>query len=456
MKLRPYQEKAIDDLRASYASGHRAPLFVLPTGGGKGLVFTHMTKLAIAKGNRVLILVHRSELVDQSSRNLFELEIDHGVISPRHVQQYTKPVQVASVQTLVRRLAKVPTPDLIIIDEGHHAIAGTWDKICKHYRSAKMLGVTATPCRTDGAGLIGAFDDMILGPSVAELVDQGYLVKPRVFAPTTIDTTGMRKRYGDFVAGDVEKVVDRPIITGDAIKHYTKHAFGKPAIAFCASVAHAEHVAQQFQMAGIKSLCISGQTPDAERRKAIEDLRDGHLMVLTSCDIISEGTDIPRVECAILLRPTNSTSLYLQQVGRALRTFPGKTEAIILDHVGNAVRHGLPTQDRDWSLEGGDLKKQNAETETVMQCKSCYHVFRPQPACPECGHVNESKERKLEQSDGELVEITEEIRKKRAEVGRARSLDELIKIGKQRGYKPQWAHRIFAARNSSGKQQRAI
>lgn len=446
MQLRTYQQTAIDDLRGAYAAHKRAPLFVLPTGGGKTFVFTHLTQMAVAKNKRVFILVHRAELLDQASRSLTELGVDHGLISPKYIRQYQKPVQVASVQTLVRRLKSVPAPDLIIIDEAHHAVAGTWAKICDHYPSAKLLGVTATPCRSDGAGLHHAFDAMISGPSIGDLIDQGYLSQPRVFAPATVDMSGVRKRGGDYAADQVAERMDRPTITGDSIKHYKRFAADRPAIAFCASVAHAEHVAAQFRESGISAKTVSGNTPDNERREAIEGLRDGRLSVLTSCDIISEGTDIPRVECAILLRPTQSLSLYLQQVGRVLRTYPGKTDAVILDHVGNVMRHGMPQEDREWSLDGGAVETKDQQVESVRQCEKCFAAFRPAPQCPECGHQNEVNVRKVDEVSGELAEITEVKRQQKIEVGRARTLEQLQRIGRERGYKPGWALYVYNSR----------
>lgn len=233
MNLRNYQQQAIHDLRVSYGTGHRAPLFVLPTGGGKTFVFTHLTQMSVARGKRVLILVHRSELLEQASASLTELGVSHGLISPKYPRMYGYPVQVASVQTLVRRLKSVPEPDLIIIDEGHHAVAGTWAKICNNYANSKILGVTATPCRSDNQGLADIYDDLVLGPSISDLIDDGYLVKPRVFAPTTINVSGVKSIAGDYSSKEI--AARASVITGDCIQHYRKYAHGKPAIAFCAN-----------------------------------------------------------------------------------------------------------------------------------------------------------------------------------------------------------------------------
>lgn len=395
------------------------------------------------------ILVHRQELQLQASRSLSAMGVAHGLIAPGH-NRTTHPVQVASVQTLIRRRER-PRFDLIIIDEAHHAVAGTWRKILDLYPAAKVLGVTATPCRTDGAGLDDVFDHMVVGPSTASLIDMGFLVRPVVYAPpTAVDLSGVRKRGGDYDQRDVAERMDKPAITGDAVGHYRRLAPGKPAIAFCASVAHAQHVAEQFRQAGFIARSIDGSMADTDRKQAIADLGNGRLHVLTSCDIVSEGTDIPVVEAAILLRPTTSLSLYLQQVGRALRPAPGKDRALILDHVGNCLRHGLPDDPRDWTLQGVERTTSNARDDVppVKQCERCYAVFKPSPVCPACGHVHQVKAREIQQVEGELQEVDPEVirRQQRAEVGRARTLADLQEIARQRGYSMGWAYNVFRAR----------
>lgn len=396
----------------------------------------------------------------QSSRSLTSMGVAHGLIAPGHNQTNHK-VQIASVQTLGRRLLKRHYNfDLIIVDEAHHAAAGTWGKIIAAMPNARLLGVTATPVRTDGQGLSTAFDDMVIGPSMSELIDMGFLVKPVVYAPPTqMSLDGVRKRGGDYDQRQVAERMDKPTITGSAVDHYRKLCAGKPAVAFCASVEHARHVAEQFRAAGFKAQSVDGQMLDTERKAAIDGLGNGDLHVVTSCDIISEGTDIPVVAAAILLRPTQSTGLYIQQVGRALRPAPGKDRAIILDHVGNVLRHGMPQEDRDWSLDGIERHKKaaNDNEPTVKQCSKCYAVFTPAPACPQCGHVEEVKARKIEVTDGTLSEITEaqaaalKLERKR-EIGQARTLEALEEVAKRRGYKPGWARFILKSRQSKGMQ----
>jgi len=338
--LRDYQARAESDLRNGYARRYRAQILVLPTGAGKTVTFCSIAHQAAAKGKRTLILVHRRELLKQASRTLDSFGIEHGLIASGLSFFHQRAVQVASVQTLVKRLGKLRgwVPDLIIVDECHHAVGGnTWGKVLEHFDCARALGVTATPQRMDGKGLGvehgGFFDRMVVGPSVAELTARGYLSPAVVYAPKQqIDLSGVKTRKGDWSLGDLAAAVDRPMLTGDAVAHYQRLCAGEPAIAFCVSVAHAEHVAESFRAAGFQAASVDGALSASEQDRRIADLGRGGLHVLTSCELISEGTDIPVVSAAIMLRPTQSVALALQQMGRALRVYPGKERAVILDH----------------------------------------------------------------------------------------------------------------------------
>jgi superfamily II DNA or RNA helicase len=380
-------------------------------------------------------------------------------------------VQIASVQTLVRRLGKIRIdPRLIIIDEAHHSRAGSWAEIIRHYPAANLLGVTATPVRLDGSGLGtatgGFFDCMVEGPTVAQLITMGYLARPIVYAPPIgADFAALHTRAGDYVQEELAAAVDKPTITGCAIDHYKRICPGVPAIAFCASVKHAEHVAQQFNDAGIPAASLDGTLLDGMRKARIQALKDGTIRVLTSCDIISEGTDIPVVTAAILLRRTLSLGLYLQQVGRCLRPHPGKTNSIILDHVGNTFMHGFPDDDRVWDLNAQRAKRGNREAEqkiVVRQCQTCFAVFRPPVSiCPQCGAAYQTNARDLEQVSGELVkisrdEIMEQSKKKKIDERHADSLEQFLQIARDRGYNPSWAHIRWNLRQSRQRQAVAV
>lgn len=467
MQLRPYQRKAVDDLRIALRKA-RSALWVGPTGSGKTVIFSSIASGTVANQRYVWIVVHRQELLLQTSRSLSELGIMHGLIAPKFTPGFEY-VQVCSVQTLVKRLeaGRMGAVDLIVLDEAHHAAAGSWNKVIKARPNAKLIGVTATPLRLDGQGLGsahgGVFDTMIVGPSTRELIEAGFLVRPVVYAPEhRLDLSGVKMRGGDYAPGEAAKRVDKPTITGDAVKHYAKLCPGEPAIVFCASIGHAEHVAQEFRSAGFRSESIDGGMGDGERRSLIEGLGSGRVQVLTSCEIVSEGTDIPVVSAAILLRPTASLGLYLQQVGRALRPAPGKSRALILDHVGNCIRHGLPDDEWEWSLDGvkrfgGERREQDERGERTRQCPKCYAVHAPLPRCPHCGHEFDRNMSAPERIEGNLMEITPELAAALAPTrdSRRRVLErrreELAKEAVEKGHKPRWVeHRlmgIIKARN---------
>lgn len=460
VNLRPYQQKAVDSVRDSYRAGFRSPLLVLSTGAGKTVIFCDITEKVAARGKSILILVHRQELLRQTSEHLDRLGVVHGLIAPGHSMTGDH-VQVASVQTLIHRLDKIKEPDLIVIDECHHAVAGSWRKVLDAWQQSRVLGVTATPVRLDGSGLGvkagGYFDILIEGPSIRELIDGGFLAPSLLYAPPAgIDLAEVKTRAGDYASDQLSAAVDKPTITGCAISHYQRICPNVPAIAFCASVKHAEHVAEQFNAVGIVAQSLTGTMADSVRKYRIQALGSGQISVLTSCDIISEGTDIPIVTTAILLRPTQSMGLYLQQIGRCMRPHAQKSHAIILDHAGNCFRHGMPDDIRAWTLNGEKKRKKKTDVlPRIRQCEQCFAVFSVfLQQCPQCGAVvGASNPRKIKQVAGELIPMDESriaLLKKaaRREVGMSRSLEELIQIGKNRGYKPEWAYRLWHIRKS--------
>jgi superfamily II DNA or RNA helicase len=446
MNLRPYQQQLITDIRLQYQLGHRKVLAVLPTGGGKTVCFSYIAEQAAKKGNRVLVLVHRQELLDQASRSM---TVPYGRISAGKAMDLSHAVQVASVQTVARRLHLLPRDffQLLVVDEAHHTTAGTWAKVIEHFSQAKLLGVTATPIRGDSRGLGEHYEAMVEGPTAQWLTDNGYLASARVFGPPGFDTTGLRKRMGDFDTKEAEHRIGT--IMGDAMSHYRKHLDGQTAIAFCCSVAHAEAVARLFISAGIPAASIDGSMTSEQRRDLLQALGTGRLKVLTSCALIGEGVDVPSVGGCILLRPTASTSLHLQMIGRCLRPQPGK-RAVVLDHVGNTLRLGHHLEPREWTLDG--LAKRDREAApSVKVCPVCFATsMSAAQVCRECGHVFAPLEpREIKIVDGELQEIAVT---KRREQGTAQSLQDLIALGQSRGYKNPvaWAKYVLAARQTKG------
>ena len=465
MELRDYQEQCIAGLRAAFKNQHRRVLLVAPTGAGKTVMFSYLTRALTERGNRVLLLAHRDFLLDQIGGTLARFRIPHGFIAAKRRRELCHLTQVAGVHTLKSRVGKIAwQPDWIICDEAHHATAGSWDVILGAYPSARVVGVTATPQRLDGKGLGEVFEEMVLGPRVQDLMDRGFLSRVQYYSPATVSTEGLHTRMGDFVHSEIEQAVNTRGVTGHAVDWYRKACDGAPAIAFCASIAHSENVAEGFREAGYRWQALHSKASYADNQSAIQKLASGELHGVSSCDIISEGFDVPVVTAAILLRPTKSLGLHLQQIGRVLRPAPGKERAIVIDHVGNvahckagvwSLNHGRAEDDREWSLDGAKKKE---KSERVGRCEQCLAIIPPAAkTCPECGHEKQAVERKpLEQVDGDLEELpnatplAERMRKKKAkeEQAQAKTLEQLIALGKSRNYRnpAMWAKYILEAR----------
>jgi superfamily II DNA or RNA helicase len=450
MILRDYQLTLVERAHVAHMFAYHAPMIVLSTGGGKTVVFSQVTLDAIAMGQVVWIIAHRQELIAQASRTLTGFGIKHGIIRAGEPQQLHLPVQVGSVQTVVRRLDKLPPPDLIIVDECQHSTAATYKKIFAAFPKSSRLGVTATPCRLNGAGLGEVFDHMILGPTTQWLTDQGYLKKVKYYAPPQkADTSNLPMSMGDYRVKDMSEVMDDDVVTGDAVSHYQRICDGVPMLTFCVDVQHAHNVAAEYVAAGYRAAAVDGKISDDERKDRLDGLGNGKYQVITSCELIGEGLDVPVVSAVQLLRPTESLGLYLQQVGRGLRPVEGVEYLTVLDHVGNVRKHGFATTDRQWSLKG-KLKRDTAPA--TRTCEECYSVHRTAKVCPYCGYEYPVKPRELKSKkfvDGQLVEIIQTAEERAEEVKNAKSFSELVAIGKSRGYKRAafWAKKVFNGRS---------
>lgn len=459
--LYPYQEGAIARLRASIASGHRSPLLVSPVGSGKTVMFSYLTWKLTAARKRVLLLDHRDELTDQINEALGEFDIPRGVIVAGG--KYYDPrmlAHVASVFTLARRLERVEVPDYIIVDEAHHCTEdSTWGRVIAFFRGLNpklvVIGVTATPERLDGAGLGQVFDDIVLGPTVAELIAAGYLSPYKIFGASEhaqVDMAGVHRRGGDVVKGEARERVNKPHITGDAVMHYARYVPGQPAVAFCCDLKHCADVGERFQAEGWRFHVIDGKMDKGTRRNLVRDLGGGQIHGLVSCDLISEGFNIPAIVAAIQLRPTDSLVIDQQQKGRALRvvygpgdrsTLPGRLAAIangpkpytyLFDHVGNCKSHGFPDDDREWSLDGSRDRKKKTDPDdiAIKQCPKCRGWLKSYAdKCPQCGFASPVQQRrKIEERAGELEEIDVEAARiaRRQAQATARTAEDLAKV----------------------------
>ncbi len=458
--LRPYQDDMIGRTRVALRSYDRV-LLQSPTGSGKTVLSAFMSGSATKKKLRTAFICHRRELITQTAKTYSEVGIPFGIISAGITGNRHMPVQICGVGTLANRLDLAGKFDLVIWDEAHHIAAASWSKIMDHYGDAKHVGLSATPERLDGTGLGKFFDTMVHGPRVADLIADGYLSPYRLFAPSVPDLGGVKTVAGDFDKKTLSEVMQRPKLIGDMVAHYSRIAPGRRNMVFCVSIKHSLAVVEKFQAAGYQAAHIDGETDPAVRDKMIADFTAGRIQVLSSVDLVSEGFDLPAIEVATLARPTKSVSLYLQQVGRCLRPAPGKSEAIILDHAGNAVHsdgrpnHGLPDQDRAWSLEGRKKKKRGSKDDEpavpTRQCMQCFAVHKPAPTCPRCGFEYPTLGRTVEELEGELSEISAITAKRdaRVETAQAKTKEELIRLGRLRGYKNPyyWAMKVMESRD---------
>lgn len=394
LALRPYQVDAIERIRAAIRAGARRIVVVAPTGAGKTVMFTELIRLALAKGHRVLNLAHRLELIDQISAKLEILGLDHGVIQGSHwrVRPWC-PVQVASVPTLARR-ERLPEASVINVDECHHTTAPSFAGVVKSYGDdVVVLGWTATPERADGTGLGEHYDQIIEVASVSELIAQGYLVPPRVFAPSTPSVVGVRIVGGDFSKKELSRAVDRPSLVADVVETWL-HLAGpssagglRTTVVFAVSVEHSKHLVDRFVTAGVRAEHLDADTPEDERRAILARVATGETTIVSNVGILTEGWDLPRASCVVQARPTMSRGLYCQMTGRGLRiscsdcggdvnacTSPNhKRDCLILDHAGNCHRHGFVTDPREYSLEGTRAPDRLA-IPAVRTCQKCAAV----------------------------------------------------------------------------------
>lgn len=388
--LRPYQLAAIDRIRDAIRAGHRRILLVLPTGAGKTLTAASMLASALGKGSRSMFVAHRLELIDQTVSTFARLGIDSiGVIrSGDKRQDVTQPIQVASIQTLVRR--RRPEANVVFIDEAHRAMAPSYERaIFQAYPDAVIVGITATPCRGDGKPL-DRFSILIEGATYSQLLAEGHLVEPMVYStPVLPDLTSVRTSGGDFNAEDLERAVNTGALIGNLGEAWQRHAEGRRTVVFAVGVAHSQAIVAMFRGLGVRAEHVDGTTPETERRAILARLASGETTVVSNVGVLCEGWDLPSCKCLMIARPTKSLGLYMQMAGRILRPWEGATP-IIFDHGGNVDRvvngepMGMPHQDRVWSLDG---KPKRAGSMPVKMCRACFaQIQSALMICPHCGY----------------------------------------------------------------------
>jgi superfamily II DNA or RNA helicase len=427
VNLYDYQLKVIEEVEAKIEAGIRRILISLPTGGGKTVVAGELIRRFQATGlKRVVFLAHRDELLTQARRTFARFDIQAGIIKAERDED-ARPqalVQICSIQTLHarairRKIIELPPAEVVIIDEGHHGRARTYESVVAAYPDAIIIGLTATPCRGDGRGLGNVFDVIVEGPQIAELIDQKKLVPAKIFAPAPPDLTGVQTaKTGDYVINQLEAVMNTDALVGDTVEHYLRHGQGRRAVAFTVDVAHSVHLTREFVRSGVKAEHLDGSTDHNERQAILSRLASGETQVVCNCSVLVEGFDLPSLACIILVRPTKSLLLYRQMIGRGLRTdeCSGKTDCIILDHAGAVHRHGLPTDKIEWTLHTDKRaankaheSRKSEHRDAFCECSACGHVRLRGFSCLNCGWEPKRRGQSIDYIDDNLIEIGDSL-----------------------------------------------
>ena len=462
-ELRPFQQNLKTDVYNGWNQGHKNILAVAPTGSGKTVLFSNIMTDHVGA---CVAIAHRQELIGQMSLALAKYGVYHRVIGPRNVVMMISrlhtfvlgksfydphaPVAVAGVKTLVNRYEELkrwlPQVGLWVLDEAHHLLKNNvWGKAVAMFPNAKGLGVTATPCRADGAGLgrhhDGLIDSMVVGPSPRDLITMEYLADYRIFAPPSdidLGDVNISKTTGDYVKNQLVNATRASHIVGDIVDHYIKIAPGQLGVTFVPSVDIAEDTARNFNAKGVPAMMVSAKTKDIERVKIMRRFSAGDIKQLVNVDLFGEGFDLPVLSTVSMGRNSESFRLYAQQFGRPLRISEGKTHAIIIDHVGNVMRHGLPDKPMDWTLDRRERKRSAPDpdlipTRTCVACTAVYESWNK--TCPYCNEQWVAAERATpEQVDGDLEELNPEVlQAMRGEISRIDTPAETIKNRMARG-----------------------
>jgi superfamily II DNA or RNA helicase len=454
--LRPYQVDVIDRYNAAVDSGRKRILMVSPTGSGKTVIASAIVNTSAERKQRVLFFSHRREITKQTCEKLFALGIDAGIIQAGWPPRPGQPVQVASVQTLTARAIRgasieLPPADLVVVDEGHHSMAETYRRIIDRYPDAVLLGLTATPCRKDGRGLGNVFEVLIECPQVPELVRLGFLVPTVVYAPAEgPDLRGVRTQAGDYVESALAERMNTVKLVGDVVTHWYRHGEHRKTVVFATDVAHSIHLRDEFRRSGALAEHIDGSTPREERDSILKRLACGEIEIITNCQVLTEGVDIPDISCLILARPTKSMGLFRQMVGRGLRPSPGKTDCVVLDHAGSTHEHGFVEDEVQWTLEASrratnashDKRKAGGTKSRLCDCSRCGAIRVAGERCRSCGFLPAPPPRSVDFVDGDLARLD---RNRRPQVDgptaaeKLRWQRQLAHIAYERGYRPGWS-----------------
>lgn len=448
--MRPYQVDAMDALRESLKTGHRRPLLMAPTGAGKTKVAAEIIKSARQRGKRVLFTIPALSLLDQTLKAFYHEGVrDIGIIQAQNAMtDWSLPVQIATVQTLQNR--GLPECDIVIVDEAHVQFKFMQEcMVSEKYLRVPFIGLSATPF---SKGLGNYFDDLIPLTTTQKLIDDGYLCPFRVFAPAHPDLKGVRTTAGDYNEKDLSKAMDKNELVADVVETWIRLGNGEPTLVYGVDCAHAMHLHERFLSAGVRSAYIDAHTEIADRAIISSKFKTGEIQVICNIATMIIGVDLD-VRCIVFARPTKSPALFVQVIGRGLRTAEGKSVLTVLDHADNHRRLGFVTDIHCSHLDDGratDKKAAEKKEALPKECPKCAYL-RPAKVsvCPNCGFEPKAQTN-VQEVDGELHELTKgKVNKKLERKGFIKFQDKFFPLGeffgqlrrqeRERGYKSGWA-----------------
>lgn len=459
INLLPDQIESINKVQYSMLQGKRSILLQGATGSGKSYIGSEIIHRSLNKGKTSWFMVPRRDLIRQMREVFNDFEIPHGIIAAGVEYNPFGQVYICSTDTVKNRLHHLKAPNLCFIDETHHGGEGL-DKVIQWLKSngTWIIGLSATPWKLSGKGLGCWYEELICGPSIRWLIDNNRLSEYRAFAPSTPDLSMIDINNGDYAKGQLaEKMEEDRVLIGNSVNHYKKYSMGKLGITFAVSRRHSELLAQAYRDSGVPAVHMDGDTPEDVRIRMAKAFARREILQLCNAELLTFGYDLASasgykdvcIQTMTDCQPTKSLAKQRQKNGRVLRY--DNEPHLIFDHANNIKEHGMPCEDIEWTLEDRKKRQSNGERNLpVRQCTQCYFCHHPSKSCPNCGHVYPIEVRAIKEVEGELEELRITAAKKiaRQEQGKASTMEQLIEIGKRRGYKNPafWAKNVMKGR----------